>query len=130
MTTALVCIALLGLLTFGLGFAVSMLRGQTKTNTGTSGDPAEILHKVSRAHGNTTEYAPMLAILMYVLGSMSPATWVLWCMGLATASRYLIVAGLVLSPTMAKPHPLRFAGALGTYLTGFALCAALLLEAL
>lgn len=130
MTTALVCIALLALLVFGLGFAVSMLRGSTRTNTGTSGDPAEILHKVSRAHGNTAEYAPMLAILMYALGSMSPATWVLWCMGLATASRYLIVAGLVLSPTMAKPHPLRFAGALGTYLTGFALCAALLLQVL
>jgi hypothetical protein len=128
MTTALVCIALLGLLVFGLGFAVSMIRGCTETLTGTSGDPADTLHKLTRAHGNTTEYAAILAILMYVLGSMSPATWVLWCMGTATASRYLIALGLILSPSMERPHPLRFIGALGTYLAGFGLCAAVLLS--
>ncbi len=128
MTTALVCIALLGLLVFGLGFAVSMIRGRTETLTGTSGDPADTLHKLTRAHGNTTEYAAILAILMYVLGSMSPATWVLWCMGTATASRYLIALGLILSPSMERPHPLRFIGALGTYLAGFGLCAAVLLS--
>ncbi|MBW2290166.1 MAG: hypothetical protein JRG90_20420 [Deltaproteobacteria bacterium] len=47
-------------------------------------------------------------------------------MGIATASRYLIAIGLILSPTLEKPHPLRFVGALGTYLAGFGLCAALL----
>jgi uncharacterized membrane protein YecN with MAPEG domain len=119
---------LLGLLVFGLGFAVSMIRGRTETLTGTSGDPADTLHKLTRAHGNTTEYAAILAILMYVLGSMSPATWVLWCMGTATASRYLIALGLILSPSMERPHPLRFIGALGTYLAGFGLCAAVLLS--
>jgi hypothetical protein len=49
-------------------------------------------------------------------------------MGLATASRYLIVAGLIFPPSMAQAHPLRFIGALGTYLTGFGLCIALLLS--
>ena len=44
----------------------------------------------------------------------------------ATASRYLLAAGIVLSPTLEKPHPLRFLGALGTYAFGLALCASLL----
>ena len=128
MTTALVCISLLGLLVFGLGFSVSTVRGRTETLTGSSGDPEDTLHKLVRAHGNTTEYAGMLAILIYAVGSTSPAGWVLWCMGLATASRYSLAIGLLVSPSMESPHPLRFIGALGTYLTGFVLCAALLLS--
>lgn len=128
MTTALVCISLLGLLVFGLGFAISMVRGRSETLTGSSGDPADLLHKLIRAHGNTTEYAAILAILIYVLGTMSPSLWVLWCMGIATASRYLIAVGLIASKTMESPHPLRFIGALGTYLGGFGLCIALLLS--
>ncbi len=87
MTTALVCIALLGLLVFGLGFAVSLARGRTNTVAGTSGDPSDSLHKLVRAHGNTAEYAAMLAILIFLVGSRSPGTWALWCMGIATASR-------------------------------------------
>lgn len=126
MTTALICIALLGLLLFALGFGVSLTRGRTNTIAGSSGDPADPLHKLVRAHGNTAEYVAMLAILIFLVGSRSPATWALWCMGIATAGRYLIAAGLILSPTLEKPHPLRFVGALSTYLAGFALCAALL----
>ena len=126
MTVALVCIALLGLLVFGLGLAVSLTRGRTKTVIGSSEDPTDFLHKMVRSHGNTTEYAAMLAVLIFLVGSRSPATWALWSMGIATASRYLIAAGLMLSPTLALPHPLRFVGALGTYLAGFALCVALL----
>ena len=128
MTTAIACIALLGVLLFGLGFAVSGKRGNTKTLTGTSNDPTDPLHKLIRAHANTAEYAPMLAILMLALASMSPAFWILCCMGTATASRYLIVAGLILPPTMNEAHPLRFVGALGTYLSGFGLCVGLLLS--
>jgi uncharacterized membrane protein YecN with MAPEG domain len=128
MTTALVCIALLGFLVFGLGFAVSMSRGRHETLSGSSNDPADPLHKLVRAHGNTTEYAGILAILIYAVGAMSPAAWALWCMGIATAGRYVLALGLVLSPTMAKPHPLRFVGALATYLAGFGLCIALLLS--
>lgn len=126
MNTALVCIALLGLLVFGLGFAVSLTRGRTNTSIGSSSDPTDLLHKMVRAHGNTAEYAAMLAILIFVVGSGSPVTWAIWAMIIATASRYLIAVGLILSPTLDKPHPLRFIGALGTYLAGFALCACLL----
>ena len=128
MATALICIALLGILVFGLGFAVSMVRGQTGRIIGNSDDPTDRLHKAVRAHGNTAEYAPFLAILMLVLGERSSATWVIWCMGLVTAARYSIAAGMLLSPSLAKPHPLRFLGAVGTYLGGLALCVAVLLS--
>jgi uncharacterized membrane protein YecN with MAPEG domain len=126
-SVALPCIALLGLLLFGLGLAVSLKRGGSQTIIGHSADPADPLHKLVRAHGNTAEFAPLLAVLMLALALGQPAPWVLWCMGIATASRYLIALGLIASPTLAKPHPLRFVGAVGTYLTGFALSAALLL---
>jgi uncharacterized membrane protein YecN with MAPEG domain len=128
MTTALVCIALLGLLLFGLGFSVSLARGRTDTLVGSSDDPVDPLHKLVRAHGNTAEYAAMLAILIFLVGTRSPATWALWCMGIATACRYSLALGLILSPSLDGPHPLRFVGALGTYLAGFGLCAALLLS--
>ena len=52
---------------------------------------------------------------------------VLGTMWFATANRYSLALGLILSPTLEKPHPLRFVGALGTYLSGTALCVAALL---
>ena len=129
MTTALVCIGLLGLLPFVLGFAVSMARGREQTLIGTPTDPTSTLHKTVRAHGNTAEFAPMLAILIYVAALGDPASWVVWMMWLGTAGRYLIVFGLILSSTLDKPHPLRFVGALATYVAGTALAVAVLLSA-
>ena len=126
MTIALVCVALLGILLFGLGFAVSLTRGRTNTTAGSSGDPADGLHKAVRAHGNTSEYVGMLAVLILVLGSREPSTWGIISMIGATVSRYLLAAGILLSSTLEKPHPLRFVGALGTYLFGLGLCGSLL----
>ncbi len=127
MTTAIVCTALLGLLVFGLGLLVSSTRGATNKTIGFDPDPRDRLHKVVRAHANTTEYAPMLAVLMLLVGAREPAAWVVGTMWVATASRYSLTLGLILSPTLEKPHPLRFVGAIGTYLTGAALCVAALL---
>jgi uncharacterized membrane protein YecN with MAPEG domain len=124
-TVALISIAVLGLLVFGLGFATSMLRGRANIVGVVPQDPTSALYKIQRAHGNTTEYAPYLALLIFVLGSRDPATWVLWCMGIVTLARCLIVAGLLLSKSLDDAHPLRFVGALLTYLGGFALCGAL-----
>ena len=56
-----------------------------------------------------------------------PATWVIWVMIAVTAFRYVHAAGMITSPDLAKPHPLRFIGALGTYVGGLALCVALFL---
>ena len=127
MPTAIICTGLLGLLIFALGFGVSLTRGQTNTTIGVTPEPTDRLYRMVRAHGNATEYAAMLAVLMLFLGSHNPATWVVWVMGIVTASRYLHAAGMLFCPTLAKPHPLRFAGALGTYLGGIALCVAIFL---
>jgi uncharacterized protein len=127
MSVALICIALLGLLLFGLGLAVSLTRGRTNTIIGHSADPADPLHKLVRAHGNTAEYAPLLAVLMLVVAMNEPATWQLWCIGLATAARYALAIGMIASPSLAKPHPLRFVGALTTYVTGILLSVGLLI---
>jgi uncharacterized protein len=128
MTVAIVCAALLGLLLFGLGLAVSMTRNQTGTIIGHSADPTDHLHKMVRAHANTAEYAPMLAVLILLVGAHQPSAWMVWTFVLATLSRYLIVVGLITCPSLAETHPLRFAGALGTYLMGLALVVAALLS--
>lgn len=128
MITAIVCISLLGLLVFGLGLGVSMTRGKTNTIIGVPDDPTHILYKMVRAHGNTTEYAAMLAILIFLAGMRDPATWVLWTMCIATLSRYLFAVGMISGATLERPNPLRAIGALGTYASGFALCIALLLS--
>ncbi|MGT2477274.1 MAPEG family protein [Paraburkholderia terrae] len=123
---ALGCVAVLGLLVFGLGLSISMMRFRRGTNSGCEPDPANGLHKLIRAHANTTEYAPFLGLLFLYLGARSPSAATLSLIVAATVCRCLLVIGLVAWPTMAKPNPLRFVGALGTYLTGMALCAMLL----
>ena len=129
MTAALVCTALLGLLVIGLGLGVSALRGSTSTNIGHKLDPGDPLHKMVRAHGNATEYAPMLAILMLAIAGRGATPWMVWTFAAATLSRYLHAAGMVLSSSLDRPQPLRFVGALGTYVTGLLLVVALLLVA-
>ena len=80
-----------------------------------------------RAHGNATEYAPMLAILMLAIATRGATPWMVWTFVAATVFRYLHAAGMLLSPSLDRPQPLRFVGALGTYVTGLMLVVALLL---
>jgi hypothetical protein len=80
-----------------------------------------------RAHGNATEFNPMLAILILAIGARNPSSWMIWLAVAATASRYLHAVGLIIAPTLNAPHPLRFVGALGTYICGLGLVVALLL---
>lgn len=122
---AVVCVALLGALLFGLGPVISGLRGRSDVLIGSTSDPTNLLHKWIRAHGNTAEYAAFLAVLMLYLGAHHPTKWVEWTMIAVTACRYVFVAGMVLPATMAKPNPLRFVGAAGTYAAGLALCVAM-----
>jgi uncharacterized membrane protein YecN with MAPEG domain len=130
MSIPLICIALLGFLVVGLGFAVSMTRSRTDTMFGSTADPEDILYKMTRAHGNTIEYAPMIALLIFILSQSPQSDWILWCMILVTFFRYLFVAGIIFPKSMAQANPVRFLGALGTYLTGFGLCAAVILQGL
>ena len=124
MNVAIVCTALLGLLVFGLGLAVSLTRGATRTNFGFTPDPTDRLYKRVRAHGNAAEYAPMLAILILLIGARNPAPWIVWTFVAATAFRYLHAAGMLVCPSLDQPHPLRFVGALGTYVSGLVLAVA------
>lgn len=124
---ALICTAVLGLLVFGLGLGISALRFSLQRLSGHPDDPGDLLHKVVRAHGNATEYAPFLAALFLYLGSRSPSAVVVGLMVGATACRVAHAAGLVAWPSLARPNPLRFVGALGTYLCGLGLCLSLVL---
>jgi uncharacterized membrane protein YecN with MAPEG domain len=129
MAVAIVCTALLGLLVFGLGLAVSLARQGSAVGIGAPSDPTSPLLKRIRAHGNATEYAPMFAILMLVVGAREPATWMTLTMVVATVSRYLHAAGMLASPTLAEPHPLRYVGSVGTYVSGLVLVLATVLVA-
>lgn len=115
------CVAALGALLFGVGWAISAVRFARKRFSGHDSDPADLLYKLVRAHGNTAEYAPFLAVLMLYLGAHAAASWVVWTMVAATACRYLFVVGMVAFPTVARPNPVRFVGAAGTYVCGLIL---------
>jgi uncharacterized membrane protein YecN with MAPEG domain len=123
---ALICTAILGLLLFGLGLAVSVQRFREKRGMGSSDDPKSRLAKLVRAHANTAEFAPFLAVLFLFLGSRDPSPLVLGLIILATVCRILLVLGLVATHSLARPNPARFVGALGTYVTGAALSVLLL----
>ena len=121
MMVAILCTGLLGLLVFGLGLGVSLVRGTTRTNFGYAPDPTNRLYKLVRAHGNAAEYAPMMAVLILYLGAHNPSRWLMWTFAIATICRYLHALGMILSKSLDRPDPLRFVGALGTYVTGLIL---------
>jgi hypothetical protein len=126
--TALACTAVLGLLLFALGLAISVQRTRLGVLSGYAPEPGQLLTKLVRAHGNTAEYAPFLAVLFLYLGAQHPPAWQLWCMAGATACRLLLVVGLLAWPSMSKPNPARAVAGLGTYAFGAALCVALLVS--
>ena len=118
---AITCIGLLGLLVFGLGLGVSRMRGQTGKFIGCTEDPADPLYKWVRAHANACEFAPMFAILIYALANTGYGGWHGFLYAAAVIVRYCHAAGMILSPTLDKGHPLRLVGALGTYAVGIIL---------
>ncbi len=126
MNVELMCIVLLALLTIVLGIFVTVARGKFNVLSGSADDPEDTLNKLIRAHGNTIEYAPVLMILIYILSQYEYAAWVGWFIALVTFCRYLFVLGIIVPKTMAKPNPMRFVGAVGTYIFGLGLCFALL----
>ncbi len=121
MAIAILCAALLALLCIGLGFNVVLARIDGRVTYGGEINPTSRLYKAQRAHGNTVEYSPALALLIYILGQSPQPGWVVWIMILVTLCRYLHAIGILFPATMAKPNPLRFVGALGTFIFGFIL---------
>ncbi|HWP19070.1 MAG TPA: MAPEG family protein [Burkholderiaceae bacterium] len=123
---ALICTAVLGALVFGLGFAISGTRFARRRLSGHPDDPRDLLHRLVRAHGNATEYAPFLAVLFLYFGAQDPDRLTVALIVGATVARVLHAAGLIAWPGMDRPNPLRFLGAIGTYLCGAALSVILL----
>lgn len=127
MTTATICIALLAALLFVLGWNVSRLRGSKTTVNQFPTAPDDPLFVAIRAHGNATEYVPTLAVLILVVGLGDPEVWMLVVAGIAVLSRYLHAIGVLGTGDMAEESVLRFAGAVGTILSGVALAVAAVL---
>lgn len=121
MVIAVACVALLGLLLFGLGLRVSVLRGQQRVLFGSSADAADPLFRAVRAHGNATEYIPTLAVLMLLVGARIPSWWAgLLCL-LALTFRLVHAIAITRTPRRTTAAPDRFIGAMGTYAVGVAL---------
>lgn len=117
----LYCTAALGCLLFLLGLSVSILRRRSGIGSGPAPDKNAPLNRAIRAHANTAEFAPFLAVLFLYFGWRGPSGLALGLIVAATVCRFLLVIGLTAWPSISRPNPARFVGALGTYLTGAAL---------
>ncbi len=128
MNPLLLCSAALVLLYAALSFNVSRMKRTSRRNPEVT--EAEVT-KAIRAHGNAAEYIPLFVALFLYLDSTRPDTGVYLesVAVLATVSRVAHAAGMLLVASVAERHPLRFAGALGTYVALFAFGGALLFRA-
>lgn len=133
MTIALLSVGMLGLLIFLLGANVSReRRSAAATQHEAESNPESKLRKAIRAHGNCIEYAPMLSLMILAIGLAIPAlmSWqVAGLMLAAVASRYIHAVGILTGGSVHASNPMKFIGALGTYLTGLALSVILIIRA-
>jgi len=65
-------------------------------------------------------------VLMLAIAARRCTRQMVWTFVAATVFGYLRAAGMLLSPSLGRPQPLRFIGALGNYLSGLALVVAAL----
>jgi len=125
-TVIIICGALVAALVFLLGFWVSITRARTKIIYHDEILPPDSrLAKAQRAHGNSAEYAGAV-IGVFVLTSFAftgrdPGLLVTSLVIAVTAGRFSHALGCLTCKTLAAPHPLKFIGALLTYLGGLAL---------
>lgn len=126
MNVAVVCTALLGILLFGLGFHVSLQRQKARRSIGHDAAPTDPLHRAVRAHANTAEYAPFFAVLFLWYATRPAPTWIVAVIVLATVARFALAGALLFGPSLNRPNPARFLGALFTYICGIVLAAGLL----
>ena len=86
-----------------------------------AGGPKSFTTKLSRAHGNTSEFAPFLALLMLYLMTRNPDGWVHAAMVGATLARILVVIGFLTCSSLDQISPIKAIGAIGTYVFGLIL---------
>jgi len=107
----LVIAAATGLINVWLALGVGRGRMSNKINLGDGGEAA-MTAKI-RAHGNLTEYAPTVLILMALIElARGPSLW-LWIVGVAFILIRLAHAFGIVRPA---PSVLRLIGAVGTWL--------------
>jgi uncharacterized membrane protein YecN with MAPEG domain len=128
MNLLLACSAALVLLFAVLSFNVSRMR--RKRRKFPEIPEAEVI-KAIRAHGNAGEYIPLFVALFLYMNAAQPipSVYLIGAATLATVSRFAHAAGMLLTASIAEGHPLRFYGAIGTYIGLFALGGALLIRA-
>ena len=127
MNILLLCSAVLVLLYAGLSVNVSLTRLRKRKYPSVT--EAEVT-KAIRAHGNASEYVPLFIALFVFLSFSAPSVVVKSVAVLATASRILHAAGMLRMASISERHPFKFYGALGTYISLFALGVDLLIRAL
>lgn len=134
-TLLLVCVSILVILTLALGFLTSLVRGGSKTIYYNAPlDPASMMAKAQRAHGNAAEYAALLGVLFIATGfayaGRDLGLFVTSLVIALTAARVVHAAGFLVCKTLEKPHLFKAVGALVTYLGGIALAGLVLSRAL
>lgn len=124
-----ICVASLTLLFFCLSLAITFVRLRTKVLFfGAPADPASLLTKLVRAHGNTAEYVGLLAVLILSLGSEPRSNVVTGLMILALLARLLFVFAILRCRSLEIFDPLRALAVTGTYVAGLGLGVALLVS--
>jgi hypothetical protein len=126
MNVYLLCAGVLVFFYFALSFRVSIERRRSHVGIGVHGAGTSPLDKAVRAQGNAAEYVPLFVLLFLYFNSVPSAAWLQWLALAVTACRLAHAAGMLLSADLNRPHPLRFVGALGTYIGGLLFGIALL----
>ena len=120
-TLTIVCIALMGVLLFGLGANVTRHRALRGGGNQAPTDPTDPLLIAIRAHGNAAEYIPTMIVLLLVCSALSDS-WLVDALAVASlVVRTAHAVGMLTSKSMASHGPLRDIGAFGTYATGITL---------
>ena len=127
MNIVLLCSAFLVVLYALLSVNVSRirLRGQESARV----KEAQFTQAI-RAHGNASEYIPLIVALLLYLNYAAPGQLVSVIAVLAALSRALHAIAMLFVPQVHLRERLRFIGALGTYVSLFGLGFALVQQAL
>ncbi len=126
MNTLVLCSGILAALYAVLSVNVSVTRlRKRKDSTITDAQ----LTKAIRAHGNASEYIPLFIAAFLYLSLGAPDLILSTIAVVATASRFAHAAGMFRIANVGERHPLRYYGALGTYLCLLAVAVEILLRA-
>lgn len=116
MSISIISISLLFILCIALAFNTSLSRSITGNYSGMESDENNLLYRSQRAHLNSVEYAPLLAMIFYILDQQIQSNWVLIAIISVTILRYIHAVGILFPRILGKATPLKFIGALGTYI--------------